>query len=74
MAEWDEEAFQAIVRQFPRLVSSSGKDFRAPRRLGNGLFMEGNLSAKDIVTFCQKAVEAAGLSREDWRVEYSPLP
>ncbi len=70
IAKWDEEAFQEIMRQFPRFVSSSDKDFRDPRNLRNGTFMEANLSAKAIMVFCQKVCETAGLSPEDWRVEY----
>ncbi len=69
IAELDQERFDEIVAEFPRFVAQSGEGFRSPRQLSNGTFMEVNLSASAINRFCIQAVEAAGLSPEDWFVE-----
>jgi hypothetical protein len=57
------------MQQFPRFVGWDEKDFRSTRKLRNGAFIEVNLSARDIHTFCIKAIETAELSIEDWNVE-----
>jgi hypothetical protein len=45
------------------------KDLRSTRQLKNGAFIEVQLSSKDIYSFCQKAIETANLSSDDWLVE-----
>ena len=70
IAEVDEAGFERIVAQFPRFVGIDSTRFRASRKLKNGLFMEANLSANAIQRLCIQVTEAAGLSPEDWRVEY----
>lgn len=69
IADLEPERFQDIMAQFPRFVGWDEKDFRSTRQLQNGAFMEVNLSAKDIHTFCLKALETAELSIGDWQVE-----
>ena len=69
IADLEPEYFQEIMEQFPRFVSRDEKKFRATRKLRNGVFIEINLSAQDIYAICQKAIEIAGLSAEEWRVE-----
>jgi hypothetical protein len=71
IAEADDERFQNIVAQFPRFVGKDAARFRAPKKLSNGLFMEANLSANAIQRFCIQVTEAAGLSSDDWRVDYN---
>jgi hypothetical protein len=39
------------------------------RQLQNGVFINVNLSARDINAFCIKAIETAELSTEEWQVE-----
>lgn len=39
------------------------------RQLKNGAFIEVQLSSKDIYFFCQKAIETANLSFDNWLVE-----
>jgi uncharacterized protein with ParB-like and HNH nuclease domain len=71
IAEVDDEGFRKIVEQFPRFLGTDSSRFRSPRKLKNGLFMEANLSANAIQRFCIQVTEAAGLSSEDWRVDYT---
>ena len=69
IAELEPEYFQEIMQQFPRFISWDANDLRQNRSLRNGAFIEVQLSAQDIYRFCQKAIEIAGLSAEEWRVE-----
>jgi hypothetical protein len=71
IAEVDDEGFRRIVEQFPRFVGTDASRFRSPRKLKNGFFMEANLSANAIQRFCIQVSEAAGLSSDDWRVDYT---
>jgi uncharacterized protein with ParB-like and HNH nuclease domain len=69
IADLEPEYFKEIMQQFPRFVGWDEKDFRHTRQLKNGAFIEVNLSAQDIYTFCMKAIETAELSIEEWSVE-----
>ncbi len=69
IADLEPDYFKEIMQQFPRFVGWDEKDFRNTRQLRNGAFIEVNLSAQDIFTFCMKAIETAELSTEEWRVE-----
>ncbi len=69
LADFEPERFEDIMQQFPRFVGLDEKDFRSTRKLKNGVFIEVGLSAKNINTFCLKAIETAELSIEDWYVE-----
>lgn len=71
IAEVDEAGFEKITSQFPRFVGADSNRFRSSRKLKNGLFMEANLSANAIQRLCIQVTETAGLSPEDWRVEYT---
>lgn len=61
--------FGISPEQFPRFLAWDEKDLRSTRQLKNGSFIEINLSSKDIYSFCQKAIETANLSSDDWLVE-----
>lgn len=63
------EAFDAVVADFPRLLSIDATKFRAPRLLNGSLHFETNLSAESIARYCQQIVVAAGYSASDWSVE-----
>jgi hypothetical protein len=63
------DKFKDIMEQFPRFISRDEKEFRDTRKLENGVFVNVNLSARDINTFCIKAIETAELSTEEWEVE-----
>jgi len=71
IAEVDDEGFRKIIEQFPRFLGTDASRFRSPRKLKNDLLMEANLSANAIQRFCIQVTEAAGLSSEDWRVDYA---
>jgi len=69
IAELEPDKFEQIIQQFPRFVGKDKKRFRAIRELKNGTFIEVNLSAKSIQSFCFQALEAIELTTDDWRVE-----
>lgn len=69
IADLEPDSFKEIMQQFPRFIGWDDKDFRSTRRLRNGAFIEVNLSAQDIYTFCMKAIETGELSIEEWSVE-----
>jgi hypothetical protein len=69
IADLEPEKFQEILQQFPRFIGWDEKDFRSIRKLQNGAFVEVHLSAKDIHTFCLKAIETVELSIEEWQIE-----
>ncbi|MFM5887516.1 MAG: DUF262 domain-containing protein [Dolichospermum sp.] len=69
IADLEADKFEYIIEQFPRFISKDEKDFRDTRKLENGVFINVNLSARDISAFCIKAMETAELSTEDWQVE-----
>jgi uncharacterized protein with ParB-like and HNH nuclease domain len=69
IAELEPDNFFEIIEQFPRFIGKYEKDFRQPRKLRNNFYIEVNLSAQDIATFCMKALETVGLSSTEWKVE-----
>ncbi|MEY3334940.1 MAG: hypothetical protein RLZZ176_3245 [Cyanobacteriota bacterium] len=69
IADLEPDKFKDIMEQFPRFISRDEKEFRDTRKLENGVFVNVNLSARDINTFCIKAIETAELSTEEWEVE-----
>jgi len=69
IAELEPDAFINLAQQYPRFISLEQQQFRRSRQLRNGYYIESNLSSRDIYRFCMQAVEASGLSSEDWSVE-----
>lgn len=69
VVDLDDYKFQELVQEYPRIVNWNNQKFRDNRKLNNGAFIEVNLSANDISSFCLKAIERVGLSSEDWQVE-----
>ena len=63
------DAFNAVVAEFPRLLSADASKFRAPRPLGESLHFETNLSAEAIARYCQQLIAAAGYAANEWSVE-----
>ena len=63
------DAFNAVVAEFPRLLSADASKFRAPRPLGEFLHFETNLSAESIARYCQQLIAAAGYAANEWSVE-----
>jgi len=69
IADLEPDKFEQIIQQFPRFVGRDKKKFRAIRELKNGAFIEVNMSAKSIQSFCFQALEAIELTTDDWKVE-----
>ena len=69
IADLDPDKFKDVMEQFPRFISRDEKDFRDTRKLENGVFVNVNLSARDINAFCIKAIETAEIYLEDWQIE-----
>ncbi|MEG5158954.1 DUF262 domain-containing protein [Microcoleus sp. AT3-A2] len=69
VADLDQDKFQKLVQNYPRFVNWNDQNLRDSRQLENGAFIEVNLSAEDINSFCLKVIERVGLSSEDWQVE-----
>ncbi|WP_333870273.1 DUF262 domain-containing protein [Desulforamulus putei] len=69
IAELEPEKMEQIMQQFPRFIGRDKNKFRAIRTLKNGAFIEVNLSAKSIESFCYQVLQAVELSTEDWKVE-----
>lgn len=69
IADLEPDKFEQIIQQFPRMIGRDKKRFRAIRELKNGAFIEVNLSAKSIQSFCFQALEAVELTADDWKVE-----
>jgi len=63
------EYFTEVIQKFPRFVGWDEKEFRSPRKLKNGAFVEVNLSAENIYKFCQKVIETLDMSIDDWKVD-----
>ncbi len=64
----DADAFKKITEKFPRYVAAGENNFRSPRKLSNGAYIETNLSAPSIYNFCREVIEFSGPSR-DWQVK-----
>ncbi|MGH7135970.1 MAG: HNH endonuclease family protein, partial [Pirellulales bacterium] len=71
IADRDADAFELAAKHFPRFVTNDSALLRDGRRLANGRFMEVGHSAKELHTRCVQFTEAAGISSEDWRVEFA---
>lgn len=71
IADRDAAAFELVAKQFPRFLANDRALLRDGRQLANGRFMEVHLSAKALYTVCVQVTEAAGISSEDWRVEFA---
>ena len=69
IADLEPDGFQRILDEFPRFVGKDKTKFRASRQLKCGAYVEVNLGAEAIYKFCCQAIEAIGLSSEEWQVE-----
>ncbi|MBD2393831.1 DUF262 domain-containing protein [Cyanobacterium aponinum FACHB-4101] len=68
ISEVEADKFEELILTFPRFLSKNRGDLRVTRQLKNGIFIEVQLSAQDIYSFCQKILETCDLSNEDWQV------
>lgn len=69
IADLEPEGFARILNEFPRFVGKDKEKFRDVRKLKCGAFVEVNLGAEAIYRFCCQAIEAIGLSADDWQIE-----
>jgi hypothetical protein len=69
IAELAPDKFEQIEQRYPRFVDKDKNKFRRSNELPNGVFVEVNLSADSIQKFCYQAIDAIGLTSDDWRVE-----
>ena len=69
VADLEPEKFKEIIEQYPRFVGRNRQKFRTVREIGNGIFIEMNLSSNTIMRFCYQALETIELTGSDWRVE-----
>lgn len=69
IADLEPEGFQRILDEFPRFVGKDKTKFRAVRELRCGAFVEVNLGSEAIYRFCLQAIEAIGLSSDEWKVD-----
>jgi uncharacterized protein with ParB-like and HNH nuclease domain len=69
LADLEPDLFAKLADEYPRFISADAGKFRSHRQLGNGLYIEVNLSAQNVFRFCNQAIESIGLSSEDWMVE-----
>ena len=63
------EKFDILLEQFPSYIGKDKSKFRAVRELDNGVFIEVNVSAKQVQKLCYQAIETIDLTADDWKVE-----
>ncbi len=69
ISEFEPEKFDLISQTYKNYINKEKFKLREVRMLDNGLYIEVNLSAKTIKTFCQQAMETVELTSDDWMVE-----
>jgi len=69
IAEVDPDGFHQFARRCQYIKPDSYHNFRGPRRLNNGYYIETHHSAIRIYKLCEQAIRAIGLSGEDWSVD-----
>jgi hypothetical protein len=67
------EKFDILLEQFPSYIGKDKNKFRAVRELDNGVFIEMNVSAKQVQKLCYQAIETIDLTTDDWKVEIVSL-
>ncbi|MCX7999282.1 MAG: HNH endonuclease family protein [Leptospiraceae bacterium] len=74
ICEMDPEEKRAMLLQNYSYYVGTKEDFaRIVKAIPKfNIFINRNLSAENIYRFCQRIIERAGLSSEDWQVEYKP--
>ncbi len=66
--ERDDDLFADVVEQVSRYVGYDPSLFRSSRMLSNGAYVETHLSSNGIYRLCQRAIRAAGMDAEDWKL------
>jgi uncharacterized protein with ParB-like and HNH nuclease domain len=71
IADLDPEGFERIEAEIPKFVAKDPNDLRSSRPLANGRHMEVGLSAAALYNYCLQATTLAGLTGDDWKVEFA---
>lgn len=71
LSELEPAKFEQVAISLPSYIGKDKNKFRAIRQLNNGYYIEVNQSASSILKNCLKAIQIVGLSKNDWRVNYS---
>ena len=64
------EKFKIIMEKFPRYVGHKKDKFRQTRELAKGIYIEMNVSARDVTRLCLQALESVDLTADDWILTY----
>ena len=62
------DQFERVAKTCSNYVGKDQNKFRAVRQLHNEYYVEVNLSALGIQTLCQRALAAAQVNQDDWKV------
>jgi hypothetical protein len=68
VSDLEPEKFEIISQNFPRHIGKDKNKFRAIRQLKNGYYIAVNMSAESLRKFCYQAMEAIGLTSDEWNV------
>lgn len=68
IADLEPDKFEQIMQEFPRFVGRDKRKFRVIRELNNGAYIEVNLQAKSIQSFCFQAISTIDLTADEWKV------
>jgi hypothetical protein len=71
LADLEPAKFEQVAISLPSYIGKEKNKFRAIRQLNNGYYIEVNQSAPSIHKNCLRAIQIVGLSKNDWRVNYS---
>lgn len=64
------DRFNQIADGFPKLLTTDKSSLREHRALNNGYFVEVNLSARRIESFCRQAIQTIELGPDEWQVRF----
>jgi uncharacterized protein with ParB-like and HNH nuclease domain len=62
------DRFEELVNEFPSFIGFEETRYRQSRKLSNNFYLELNVSAKTVRTFCIQAMQVIGLTSDDWKV------
>lgn len=69
LADSEPEKFDRVIGSFKRFVRHDNAGMHSWRRLANGMYVNVNLSSRDIKKFCSQILDAIELTVDDWHVE-----
>lgn len=69
IADLSPEGFEQLASEYPRVINDKPSQMKRGTQLGNGVYVELNMSANRVVLVCQRAVALAELAPDMWQVE-----